>query len=585
VSEDFDATHPPTSLGSSLWDEVDRFGTKHDPERSVGNNTFEGIYQYPYEKFVPSNTITLHMSMAFIHNDYLTSEQRGDLVCMALEAITVVLNDYTLDLGDSLAGGLPFVFTDSDAIANYYEEREEAEERSESEDGENDRRNPRQGRRRQRDRERDRVLHSEDSERLSPLILRFGDPPRPEMLAEHVAKVKLHDVSIHLGDHDWWSVAVMYTVWRKPRKAYRSGIGARHGHRRDLLGERSIHSSRQLEPSSRALREDDDDEDHDGEDNDDEDHDDDDEEDHKDDYFDHWYSEDEEYLDDFYIPVRNEKILKKIKGVCRYALDYSIQNQQYWETLTGMPFDYDSEKLILDKTHYCPWDKGVGDVQAPGSVYDLTQRHCQAGGMKDDGKIDGDDSCMQCYPSWPTQAPTDEEPYKIPVSESVMEIEWGIQEWVGMGMMVFTTLWVGIASLVTHVVSKKRNRQRLWGAALTQEGVEDFLQVGWRIHEELPMIPDADGDYQRQQQQQQSQFYLQIYDKGIGPGYNDENSLLQGGFEDQQIHVARSDNHVAPAISTTAPLSSSGQNNTATGGGSSNNPPSPPSSPTGEYFY
>eukprot|EP00536_Pseudo-nitzschia_multiseries_P009669 jgi/Psemu1/306731/fgenesh1_kg.277_\ len=162
-----------------------------------------------------------------------------------------------------------------------------------------------------------------------------------------------------------------------------------------------------------------------------------------------------------------------------------------------------------------------------------------------------------------------------------MKLRWGPREWAGLGMMVVTTMWVGIASLVAHFVAKKRNRQRLWGAALTAEGVDELLQVDWRIVEEQPPPPQPSpfsyGDSQQPPQpKQQPQHYLQIYDKGIGPGYNDENSLLQGGFERLHIDVAvprtNQHNHFGPASSTTAPPSSSDRINNGTSGGPSEDP-------------
>lgn len=132
--------------------------------------------------------------------------------------------------------------------------------------------------------------------------------------------------------------------------------------------------------------------------------------------------------------------------------------------------------------------------------------------------------------------------YPDAIAESIFEIEWGAREWVGFGLMVSTVFSVVILSVTAHLVSQKRQRQVLWGAALTPTGVDDILQVGWRVYEQpqgqQPLQAQAPGDLrdlQHQQQQQQQlqhhQLFLQIYDKGQGQGYNDENSLLRGGVE------------------------------------------------------
>merc|ERR1711935_285024 len=93
----------------------------------------------------------------------------------------------------------------------------------------------------------------------------------------------------------------------------------------------------------------------------------------------------------------------------------------------------------------------------------------------------------------------------------------------------------------------KRKRQYVWGAPLTPTGVDDILNVGWRVYEqskegEASGEQQAHGDpydydvqqQQQQQFQQQQQLFLQIYDKG-GQGYNDENSMLRGGVEQQMF--------------------------------------------------
>lgn len=118
---------------------------------------------------------------------------------------------------------------------------------------------------------------------------------------------------------------------------------------------------------------------------------------------------------------------------------------------------------------------------------------------------------------------TSEATYPRVIVESFSEIEWGDREWVGLALMISTIVWTIILSLTAHFVFKKRKTQVLWGNALTPGGVDDFLKVGWRVYEQ-PQFHEAENP-------PQPQLFLQIYDKGKGPGYNDENSMLKGGVE------------------------------------------------------
>jgi hypothetical protein len=70
----------------------------------------------------------------------------------------------------------------------------------------------------------------------------------------------------------------------------------------------------------------------------------------------------------------------------------------------------------------------------------------------------------------------------------------------------------------------------------TEEGVGEILQVGWRYQQGMiPSLAKDGNDNQNDADvgEQQQQLYLQIYDK-TKLGYNDENSMLQGGVEQHQ---------------------------------------------------
>jgi len=129
--------------------------------------------------------------------------------------------------------------------------------------------------------------------------------------------------------------------------------------------------------------------------------------------------------------------------------------------------------------------------------------------------------------------PNQHSTYPEVIADSPLEVEWKTREWVGLGLMAGTIASFVSLSVLSYFVSKRRTQQRLWGAALTHEGVDDLLQVGWRYNTQ------QQPQQQKQQQQQQQappQLFLQIYDKGHGPGYNDANSMLKGGVEQQLLY-------------------------------------------------
>lgn len=201
-------------------------------------------------------------------------------------------------------------------------------------------------------------------------------------------------------------------------------------------------------------------------------------------------------------PVNSRAILKKIEGICGHSIEKSMDHQLYWEALKNVKIG--DQDLVIPGDMYFADDKGVMDAKDVGDEYDMSSFYCPLNRTYED-----QDVCLSCSP---------------------LEVEWGTREWVGIGLICSTIFVVVSLSLIANCVNKKRNRQLLWGAALTHDGVDDILQVGWRIHEEPPQEQSPGGLTPEEVQQQQTQLYLHVYDKG-GEGYNDENSLLKGGVE------------------------------------------------------
>jgi len=128
---------------------------------------------------------------------------------------------------------------------------------------------------------------------------------------------------------------------------------------------------------------------------------------------------------------------------------------------------------------------------------------------------------------------------------------WGIREWLGLATASFVVVVGSLLTLVASVLGRRQEQKRKWASMLTEEGVNELLQVGWRYHHgQLDNAVVVDENHSRsnnndassppgssgqQQQQQQQQLYLQIYDRRQSRYYNDNDSLLKGGVEQEWI--------------------------------------------------
>jgi hypothetical protein len=86
--------------------------------------------------------------------------------------------------------------------------------------------------------------------------------------------------------------------------------------------------------------------------------------------------------------------------------------------------------------------------------------------------------------------------------------EWGIREWIGVGIFTFTIITATLLTVVSARLHRLQAQKNLWG--LTEEGVVDLLKVGWSYQQEV-----------------NGRLFLKVYNKGQ-LGYSDENSVLNG---------------------------------------------------------
>eukprot|EP00526_Cylindrotheca_closterium_P006704 CAMPEP_0113643996 /NCGR_PEP_ID=MMETSP0017_2-20120614/23147_1 /TAXON_ID=2856 /ORGANISM="Cylindrotheca closterium" /LENGTH=739 /DNA_ID=CAMNT_0000555567 /DNA_START=17 /DNA_END=2236 /DNA_ORIENTATION=+ /assembly_acc=CAM_ASM_000147 len=106
---------------------------------------------------------------------------------------------------------------------------------------------------------------------------------------------------------------------------------------------------------------------------------------------------------------------------------------------------------------------------------------------------------------------------------------WGKREYFGLYLMIFTLVFAGVMRY-----GASRNKRHDSNKAqlspnrdihfLTEEGVNEFLQVGW--------------NYQKQSTGDASQLYLNVYDKS-GVGYAEDNSMLMGGVEQMGMGASK----------------------------------------------
>jgi hypothetical protein len=88
--------------------------------------------------------------------------------------------------------------------------------------------------------------------------------------------------------------------------------------------------------------------------------------------------------------------------------------------------------------------------------------------------------------------------------------DWELQQWIGLGMMSVTFMFVTMLSWTAVYRRKRQEEEEHWGVRLgTDRGVEEMLKIGW----------DGQKAYQKEMM-----------------GYRDNDSVFIGGFE--QTHRA-----------------------------------------------
>lgn len=483
-------TLSPSAADSSYWNDLDAYDQNDIKDSDILLDR-------------PINSIVLRVALGVVNFKTMSRNDTLDITGMALRTMTIVLNENS---------SIPFLVDDKLDKSSRKRERNrelKASFASSSSSASSSDSNPQ--------RELQWVIGIDDR-------IPVENPPVEAFTAgNHLAEIFLESVKIETVANGWWEVSAIYSVWKNRRRRPHSGVND--------------------DPEVQELP---------------------------------------ETLGKTH-PVKSRAILKKVEGICDKAIEKAMEEDVFWETLQVVP--YGSQDLVVERNElYYVNDKGIFDVQPVGCEYDVSKWLCPFQQPRDGEKsvcpkpnVGPPINCSERIYGAPDKddiplpdLPGDfEGTYPNTIADSLSEIEWMTREWAGLGMMIFTVVWASVLSVGGHFIKKRRMKQRAWGAPLTHEGVDDFLEVGWRVYEQpqqeqlpkddqaLGVAPGDPHGVQQQQPQQQSQepqspqMFLQIYDKGRD-GYNDENSLLRGGVEQQMF---------APATPTSQPSPNQHENN------------------------
>jgi hypothetical protein len=478
-------TISPSAADSSYWNDLDAYDQNDIKDSDILLDR-------------PINSIVLRVALSVVNFNAMSRDDTYEITGMALRTMTEVLN------GNS---NIPFVVYDKilDKSSRKRERKRELKASSASSSS---------------------SMSSSDSDPQRELQWMTGiddripvekPPVEDREVGNHLAEIFLDSVQIEAVANGWWELSAIYSVWKNRR--------------------RRPHSGTNDDPELQELP---------------------------------------ETLGKSH-PVKSRAILKKVEGICDKAIEKAMEEDIFWETLEVVP--YGSQDLVVERNEmYYVNDKGIFDARPVGCEYDVSEWFCPfqrprdgeesvcskpnvvpptnckggpsavlggGGGNRDDVAPDKDDTQL---PDLPVDYKTFEGTYPNTIADSLSEIEWMTREWAGFWLMIFTIVWAFVFSVGGHFIKKRRMKHRTWGVPLTHEGVDDFLEVGWRVYEQpqqeqlpkddqaLGVAPGDPHGVQQEQPQQQSQepqlpqMFLQIYDKGRD-GYNDENSLLRGGVE------------------------------------------------------
>lgn len=121
----------------------------------------------------------------------------------------------------------------------------------------------------------------------------------------------------------------------------------------------------------------------------------------------------------------------------------------------------------------------------------------------------------------PSKDDSDREVFDHPISTNYIST----RQWMGVFCLVTTVVTTMTLATIASQIAKRREQEELWGInvrmmeSIAREDA-DYLNVGWRFADHNHHNADAEAPT----------MVMEVYDKR-GVGYQDDNSLLMGGFE------------------------------------------------------
>jgi len=215
-------------------------------------------------------------------------------------------------------------------------------------------------------------------------------------------------------------------------------------------------------------------------------------------------------------PMENPDRVGNVTWSCESHIDRSIRNGGLVEEIDDTIQDmlHEQEELMEES------NTTKSETEMSNLLDDMRKNmdfQCMASVMKDGRQVQ-----PHCITNWFMKRPrkVDSEPIKL---------DFGIREWCGVGLggttIVLALLLYGAASYYEN----QRQKRKEWSTTvLTEQGVTDILNVGWRYHHTTSMY-----DIPTKESQSGDQLFIQIFKR---PKIrSDDDSILHGGVEQQEI--------------------------------------------------
>jgi hypothetical protein len=214
-------------------------------------------------------------------------------------------------------------------------------------------------------------------------------------------------------------------------------------------------------------------------------------------------------------PIRSQDTVGNITKFCQYIVNRAIASGDFLEYLLQAVEEAKDEQDPEDPTLDITGEADNEIIMVGVAIAGLDQG--------DSVSVESDETSNRIY-------------------TKPLELEWGPREWSGLVLFWITLIFATTLTYCATVLQRKQSTKQRWGAVLTEHGVSSILQVGYRYHTQ-------EGD---------NQLFLQVYDKGKA-GYNDDNSVLQGGVEQEVIATGTLPTAAPTTMTPGGTLSSSGR--------------------------